>query len=430
METLPTRVNCFSFPEIYRPKSFHPVKVKLLLYKQSTEPRARTICACGEFSLESLKKKKKYYENSPQNVDLPTVHPKSKKKPYVVPMKKMVAEAREARALAEKGIDKPLEPPKNGILVPELIPVAHTVLENWKVLIKGLSQLLTVVSVYGCSKCSQIHIGPTGHEIQDCTGSGSNRRNSFHKWVKGSVNDVLVPIESYHQFDPFGRRVKHETRFAYDRIPAVVELCIQAGVDLPEYPSRRRTEPIRMRGKKVVYNGGYVEEPKPRRAEDCTSLLYELDTYGAHLAQNVPSSPADMRKLAESTLKAYMTVRSGVQELMKRYSVKACGYCSEVHVGPWGHNVKWCGAFKHQWRDGKHGWQDARVDEVLPLNYVWHMRDPYGTPIKAALKRYYGKALAVVELCVQAGAQIPDVYRPLMRLDIIIPDSEEARLVA
>lgn len=45
-------------------------------------------------------------------------------------------------------------------------------------------------------------------------------------------------------------------------------------MDLPEYPSRRRTEPIRMRGKKVVYNGGYVEEPKPRRAEDRTSLLY------------------------------------------------------------------------------------------------------------------------------------------------------------
>lgn len=62
----------------------------------------------------------------------------------------MVAESRKAKALAEMGIDKPLEPPRNGILVPELIPVAHTVLENWKVLIKGLSQLLTVVSVYGC----------------------------------------------------------------------------------------------------------------------------------------------------------------------------------------------------------------------------------------------------------------------------------------
>lgn len=29
-----------------------------------------------------------------------------------------------------------------------------------------------------------------------------------------------------------------------------------------------------MRGKKVIYNGGFVEEPKPQRAEDRTSLLY------------------------------------------------------------------------------------------------------------------------------------------------------------
>lgn len=30
-------------------------------------------------------------------------------------------------------------------------------------------------------------------------------------------------------FDPFGHRIKHETRFDYDKIPAVV--------DIPEYPS-------------------------------------------------------------------------------------------------------------------------------------------------------------------------------------------------
>jgi APO RNA-binding len=129
--------------------SFKSCQVKLLLDKQSTEPKARTICACGEFPLEP-RKKKKHYDNASQNIDLPTAQPKRKKKPFVVPVDKMVAEARKARALAEKGIDKPLEPPKNGILVPDLIPVAHTVLENWKVLIKGLSQLLTVVSVYGC----------------------------------------------------------------------------------------------------------------------------------------------------------------------------------------------------------------------------------------------------------------------------------------
>jgi hypothetical protein len=47
-------------------------------------------------------------------------------------------------------IEKPLEAPKNGLLVPELVPVAYDVLHNWKVLIRGLSQLLNVVTVYGC----------------------------------------------------------------------------------------------------------------------------------------------------------------------------------------------------------------------------------------------------------------------------------------
>lgn len=93
---------------------------------------------------------KKYGRYHRQNVDLPLVLPKNKKKPYPVPLKKMQRAAKADRKLAEKGIEKPLEPPKNGLLVPELIPVAYEVLESWKVLIKGLSQLLTVVSVHGC----------------------------------------------------------------------------------------------------------------------------------------------------------------------------------------------------------------------------------------------------------------------------------------
>lgn len=248
--------------------------------------------------------------------------------------------------------------------------------------------------------------------------------------MRGSINDVLLPIESYHAFDPFGRRIKHEHRFDYDRIPAIVELCIQAGVDIPEYPSRRRTQPIRMMGKKVIDHGGHIEDPRPYRSreEDSMALLAELDTFGPPSADCPPET--DRRRLAERTLKAYSSVRRGLRQLMRKYTVKCCGYCSEVHVGPFGHDVKLCGAFKHQWRDGKHGWQDATIDEVLPPNYVWHVRDPDGPPLTAALKRFYGKAPAVVEVCVQAGAAIPEAYRPMMRLDIVIPDSEETRLVA
>jgi hypothetical protein len=220
----------------------------------------------------------------------------------------------------------------------------------------------------------------------------------------------------------------HDTRFEYDRIPAVVELCIQAGVDIPEFPSRRRTNPIRMVGKRVVDIGGNLEKPEPLHAAE-SSVVLDFDTYRA--CERFPPPPlSDVPKIAQETIDAYQIVRKGVRKLMKKYTVKACGYCSEVHVGPWGHNAKLCGSFKHQWRDGKHGWQDATIDEVLPPNYVWHVRDINGPPIQAKLKRYYGKAPAVVEVCVQAGASIPVEYKPMMRLDIVIPDTDEAGMIA
>lgn len=231
-------------------------------------------------------------------------------------------------------------------------------------------------------------------------------------------------------YDPFGRRIKHETRFNFDRIPAVVELCIQAGVELPEYPSRRRIEPIRMMGKKVIEMGGFVEEPGPTCSQTGSgSLMLEIDTYRA-LEQFPAPAESEIAKIAQETLNAYEKVKWGVTKLMRKYTVKACGYCSEVHVGPWGHKAKLCGEFKHQWRDGKHGWQDATVDEVFPPNYVWHVEDPKGSPLTSALKKFYGKAPAVVEVCIQAGARVPNKYRPLMRLDIVVPENEESRLVA
>lgn len=125
----------------------------------------------------------------------------------------------------------------------------------------------------------------------------------------------------------------------------------------------------------------------------------------------------------------YEVVKSGVVKLMRKYSVKACGYCSEVHIGPWGHNAKQCGAYKHDHRDGKHGWQPAVMDEVFPQNYVWHIQDPLGPPLRSALKRFYGRATAVVEVCMQAGAQVPETYKPMMRLDIVVPETDEEKFV-
>lgn len=82
---------------------------------------------------------------------------------------------------------------------------------------------------------------------------------------------------------------------------------------------------------KETDRAGDREKPKPYQAEDSMSLLAELDTHGAQTDR--PTLPLlDTRKLAERTLKACSTVRWSVGQLMK-YMVKACRYCSEVHMG-------------------------------------------------------------------------------------------------
>lgn len=85
-----------------------------------------------------------------QNVDLPLVLPKQKKKPYPIPLKKIQQAAKADQKLAEVGIEKKLEPPKNGLLVPSLVPTAYELLDDWKLFIKGLAQLLHFIPVHAC----------------------------------------------------------------------------------------------------------------------------------------------------------------------------------------------------------------------------------------------------------------------------------------
>lgn len=53
------------------------------------------------------------------------------------------------------------------------------------------------------------------------------------------------------------------------------------------------------------------------------------------------------------------------------------------------------------------------------------MRDRLGPPLENALRRYHGKAHAIVELCEQAGAPIPENDVLLMRRDLAVPMVEE-----
>ncbi|KAH9307355.1 hypothetical protein KI387_035266 [Taxus chinensis] len=363
----------------------------------------------------------------PQNMDLPNSLPVTNKKPFPVPVKELRRAARERQKNSKGRRKRPLGPPRNGLLVQGLIPVAHQVFEARTRLINGISELLNVVPVHSCRHCSEVHVGPVGHPFKNCQGYNFGARNSLHEWGKAYSEDILVPLESFHLFDRLGRRVTHEERFSVERIPSVVELCIQAGLDLPQYPTRRRVEPVYYIGKEMV-------DPNEDEAIDDmqkTESTEIIDLYEpTQQTSMVPLSSEEIKNVAEETLKAWFTMRQGASKLMRKYHVKVCGYCPEVHVGFFGHRAQLCGEYKHQQRDGMHGWQTATIDDLIPPKYVWHVPDPHGPPLSNELKRFYGQAPAIVELCVQAGAMIPEEYKSMMRLDIVIPDSQELGLVA
>ncbi|XP_058780097.1 APO protein 2, chloroplastic-like [Vicia villosa] len=107
-----------------------------------------------------------------------------------------------------------------------------------------------------------------------------------------------------------------------------------------------------------------------------------------------------------------------------------CGYCPEIHVGPNGTKAQNCGAHKHQQRNGQHGWQSAVLNDLIPPRFVWHVPDVNGPPLERELRNFYGQAPAVVEICIQAGAELPEQYKSTMRLDVGIPSTlQEAEMV-
>lgn len=142
------------------------------------------------------------------------------------------------------------------------------------------------------------------------------------------------------------------------------------------------------------------------------------------------ASRQELVNLAKNTLQAWNELRSGARKLMAKYPVQVCGYCPQVHVGPKGNKTKDCMAFKHQMRAGHHGWQEASIDDLIPPKYVWHLCDRNGPPLATELRVFYGVVPAIVELCTQAGAVVPKRYKPLMRLDVVIPDLNELDKVA
>ncbi|KAJ7959870.1 APO protein [Quillaja saponaria] len=374
---------------------------------------------------------------------------KSERKPYPTPMKVLIQRAKEEREVRKAQPVRMLEePPDNGLLVPELVEVARRVYQARGSLLFGLSKLVQVIPVQRCRFCNEVHIGHVGHEIRTCTGPESGFRSATHVWRTGGVQDVISFPKCFHLYDRVGKpRVGHDERYTVPRIPAIVELCIQAGLDLAKFPTKRRTKPVFSIEGRIVDFESVAGKEETERSKSCENVGSTVDSSVwikpkentknsgledgiRYLDQSSDEERNTIRELSIQTLDSWFEMALGAKKIMEKYIVNTCGYCPEIQVGPKGHKVRKCKASKHQSRDGLHAWQEATIDDLVGPNYVWHVQDLSRSSLVNNLKRYYGKAPAVVELCVHAGAPIPDQYRSLMRLDVVPPDRDEVDLVA
>ncbi|KAI5067693.1 hypothetical protein GOP47_0018221 [Adiantum capillus-veneris] len=366
-----------------------------------------------------------------QNVKVPMELPQRKKKPFLTSLKEF------NNKKAAKG-DESRQPPGNGLLVPEFVPVALDTLKARATLLSGVHRLLKNFTIKACRVCPAVHVGPVGHRIASCMGRNNGVRHGRHDWVTGRIEDVLPRMDAFHLSDRLGKLIMHEDRFIIPKVPAVVELCIQAGVDVAGYPTKRRTKPIMMINEKIIEFDALDEEvlckqkiAGTERFDDRLLFMEESFDGNKECSLNTETVKTEtLAAMAEKTLQAWFTMRSGVKKLMSKYIVYVCGYCPQVHVGPKGPRTSDCRAYKNHQRYGHHFWQEAAIDDLIPLRYVWHLRDRNGPPLASELRVFYGAAPAIVELCVQAGAAVPEEYKPMMRLDVVIPDLREVDMVA
>lgn len=248
---------------------------------------------------------------------------------------------------------------------------------------------------YQCNRyCPEVYIGDKGHHIKSCYGFKRIKKNEEHKWINATVMDILSPVEAFHLRTMFQPTIRHEQRFDFDRIPAVVELCSQAGAEVSEeilYNHKQILNSVIDRDQTVDDNG-------------------RLDGFEGRLAQ-----------VGQLTLDAWERLRLGVKKLLLVYPAKVCEHCSEVHIGPSGHKARVCGIFRYEgWRGG-HKWKKAEVDDLVPPKIVWHRRPQDPDVLVDTGRGFYGHAPAVVELCMQAGARVPKNYFTMMKLHGLPP---------
>ncbi|XP_020679196.1 APO protein 3, mitochondrial [Dendrobium catenatum] len=365
-----------------------------------------------------------------EHVELPVRRQRSERKPLVTSINHLKRNARLERKMRQDVREIMLKPPENGLLVKRLIPVAHEVYDARKELYDCVSLVLKSVLVHVCRVCEEVYVGKFPHQIRTCDVAGSLPTKE-HCWVPGGTEHVLPVIDSFHLYDRLGRAVSHEERLQVDRIPAIVELCVQAGMDISEYPTKRRVYPVyNIAGKLIDFERKFPRDySSGKDIEPHGFWLRKKDRI--HCSTPSFSANEDLQDIALRGMNAWEKMRLGAIQLMRTYTVQTCGYCPEVQVGPKGHRARICQAYKHQMRAGQHAWQEATIDDLVPPVYVWHVRGLHtgGELLVHDMRRYYGKLPAVVELFAQAGACVGEGYGELMREDVAVPGLDEERLV-
>jgi hypothetical protein len=86
----------------------------------------------------------------PQNADLPRRYSKREKKPFPIPIVELRRAARARAKNRDNQPRKPILPPRRGLLVKRLIPVAFDVYNARIELINNLKKLLKVVPAHAC----------------------------------------------------------------------------------------------------------------------------------------------------------------------------------------------------------------------------------------------------------------------------------------
>ena len=84
-----------------------------------------------------------------------------------------------------------------------MVPVAEEVLKARNVLIQGVSTLIKFYPIVACKFCPEIFIGEKVYLIRTCRGYRRRAKSRVHEWVTSGMNDILVPVETFHLHDMF-----------------------------------------------------------------------------------------------------------------------------------------------------------------------------------------------------------------------------------